>query len=537
MKKLVYLLVILPLIYSCTKKDPKEALVQIGQQTFSKSQFEAFEKVIKMYPVDPGVYFPVFRSPITHLIETEVIYNQTPQALRDSLKATADWKLKEKYYPAQLFLFDYLSSNLGISEQEISSFYEAHKESFKATITNDSTKKDSTYYRPLTEVKSQIVDTLFIRANQPDSVFLSRFDSLAEKPYINDQWLMHIRQNLPNFFMKKIFAEVNGKPYPDSLSEIFGAGKYISQAELDVIMSWIPEMRRGDYKSPEQQRNIVEWLVKWKLFSTYAYTKQLNDPQMLKKIMEWAWKLNVVYHYVNTTMASIAESSVVIDSAMLLYSLYDDNGYTLVNTNDNGFTTKERSLRRELVILKVDSIIMSYRQKTTIQTLQNDWTDIKNQKPDSLMKVAETYRDSGKTNEAKDIFLTLTKEFAFTPEGKNAFIELAKLQTEQQLYTQAISNYRQYLVNNGDKDKRCNTFFMIGFIYDEYLEKPLNAEVNYKWVLKNTPDCELADDAEFMMLHLNEPMSSVEELRDEATRQGRKVESANEGTSADTTKL
>jgi hypothetical protein len=65
---------------------------------------------------------------------------------------------------------------------------------------------------------------------------------------------------------------------------------------------------------------------------------------------------------------------------------------------------------------------------------------------------------------------------------------------------------------------------MIGFIYDEYQNKSDLAEANYKWVLKNTPDCELSDDAEFMTLHLGEPMNSVEELRAEARRQGRKVD-------------
>jgi hypothetical protein len=66
---------------------------------------------------------------------------------------------------------------------------------------------------------------------------------------------------------------------------------------------------------------------------------------------------------------------------------------------------------------------------------------------------------------------------------------------------------------------------MIGFIYDEHLNKPEKAEQNYKWILHNARDCELADDAEFMVLHLDEPMSSVEELRAEALRQGRKIES------------
>ena len=66
--------------------------------------------------------------------------------------------------------------------------------------------------------------------------------------------------------------------------------------------------------------------------------------------------------------------------------------------------------------------------------------------------------------------------------------------------------------------------FMIGFIYDEYCNKPEMAEANYRRVLKNAPGCELADDAEFMMLHLGEQMASVNKLQAEVKRQGKKVE-------------
>jgi hypothetical protein len=105
-----------------------------------------------------------------------------------------------------------------------------------------------------------------------------------------------------------------------------------------------------------------------------------------------------------------------------------------------------------------------------------------------------------------------------------ALTEMAKIQTEKGKYRDAINNYRDYILMGGDAERRCNTFFMIGFIYDEYLNKSENAEVHYKWILKNTPDCELADDAEFMCLHLDEPMTSVEELQAEARRQGRKID-------------
>jgi tetratricopeptide (TPR) repeat protein len=142
------------------------------------------------------------------------------------------------------------------------------------------------------------------------------------------------------------------------------------------------------------------------------------------------------------------------------------------------------------------------------------------------MMHADSLRDTGNTNEAEMIYEMLSKQFLFTSEGMRSLIEVAKILTERQQYTMAIKNYRDYLVLSKDISKRCNTFFMIGFIYDEYLNKPEDARVNYRWVLKNTPDCELTDDAEFMSLHLGEAMNSVEELRAEAMRQGKKVDTS-----------
>jgi hypothetical protein len=101
---------------------------------------------------------------------------------------------------------------------------------------------------------------------------------------------------------------------------------------------------------------------------------------------------------------------------------------------------------------------------------------------------------------------------------------MSKILTEKELYWEAITNYRRFLLLSDNYEKRCNIFFMIGFVFGEYLSKPELAEASYKWILKNTPDCELSDDAEFMCLHLDEPMIGVEELRAEAKRQGREVE-------------
>ena len=529
MKKFTLILVVLSLAMVCTKKTTEDDIVRIGRKTISKAQYNAFERAVRMYPTNTGAYFPAYRSTISHCIETEVLFNQkSARAVRDSLEKTDDWQWKKKYFPAQLFFMDYLVENRCIPDEQISAYYEAHKDSFKVVVKGDSTKKDSSYYQPLTEVKGRILDTLFLKENQPDSAFLARYDSLPEKRDLDQQWLQYIRQTMSAFFMKKLYNEMTGTPYPDSLSDIFGEGKYITQADMDVIMSWIDETKRHFYESPERKRELVEWLVKWKLFSAYAEKLGRNKLPEVRQVVEWARKLNTVYCYIATRMEPSVRSSITIDTAMMLYAFYDDNGYVPIGKESHSFENKIKNEIEDLMRLKIDSVIIGYRQKYTITFLQNDWKDTKNENPADLLAKADELRDSGKTSEAKTAYESLTKDFVLSPEGQTALVELAKLQTEQQLYTQAIGNYRKFLLLSPDGGKRCNTFFMIGFIYDEYLDKPLHAEENYKWVLKNTPDCELADDAEFMMCHLNEPMSSVEELRDEAQRQGRKIDPLDE---------
>ena len=534
MKKYLHLVIVLPLLMVCAGKAPEDGLVKIGRTVLTKADMEAFNKITGMYPVDPGPYFPGIRSRITHQVETEVLHREKAVSrIQDSLEKTADWEWKQRYFPAQMYLMDYLSTNLNIPDEQINAYYEANKDSlFKMTIKGDSTKADSSYYRSLNDAKPDIVTTLFALQNKPDSAFLARYDSLPEQKELDNQWVGYVRQRLPQYFMKKLYKELTGTPYPDSLNDIFGKGKFITQRDLDVIISWIPETRRGLYASDDHKRELVEWLVKWKVFSALSEKSGRSGTPEVKLAMQWARKLNSVYYYVNTVVVPSLEKSISLDSAMLLYALYDDNGYAPADYASQSFTGKVQSTTRDMMNMKLDSMLVSLRNRYGVTFLQNDWKDNKNDDPAELLKKADALRDSGKTNEARDAYLTLTRDFQFTDEGKGAFVELAKLQTEQQLYTQAIGNYRKYLLLSNDESKRCNTFFMIGFIYDEYLNHPLNAEYNYKWVLENTPSCELADDAEFMMLHLDEPMSSVEELRDEALRQGRDIEPVDEDSTA-----
>jgi tetratricopeptide (TPR) repeat protein len=274
--------------------------------------------------------------------------------------------------------------------------------------------------------------------------------------------------------------------------------------------------------------DLAKWLLKWKLFTEDAKKCGFYSGNDIKSMLDWAWKVEVAVNYVNSELAPAAKAAAKVDTAMCVYAMWDEKS-TVTPKDTASLNRTVSQYRNKMVTIKIDSMIYSLRKKHNISFLMPEYKDDKVANPSVLIAHADSLRDTGNTAEASNVYRQLVTSFPFTPEGTRAYTELAKVQTEKGEYSEAVKNYREFLVMSNDKSKQCNTFFMIGFIYDEYLNKPDLAEANYKWVLKNTPDCELADDAEFMALHLGEPMNSVEELRAEAKRQGRKVDTSNTG--------
>ncbi|NLW30587.1 MAG: hypothetical protein GXY77_03920 [Fibrobacter sp.] len=536
MKHLTLLLIpFLSFFIFCTKDTDPDALVRIGKTSYSKEQLETFRKVSGIYPSQSPEYFPGKRSLISQMVETEVIYKKASRFYsKNEIKNSLDWKWQQKYYPAQFFMMEFLSTNLNISEDEIKNYYEANKESFKVETKADSSTKDSTdslvsteatAYKSLSEVKGLIVETLFFQKYLPDSSFVSRFDSTADSSDIARQWLRYANANIPDFFMRQFYKEKYGRPYQDSISEVLGKEKIVQQQDVDLILSWIPEKRKSMYETENGKKDLVEWLLKWKLISEAASESGFTSSDEMKNRMDWAWKIALVYKYLKEEIIpQVKNTPVEFDTSIVEYAVYDETGNPSMDLDSFYLHSKIKTITESYYSRRIDSIIYDMRKDANIEFLQNDHKDNLDQNPAALLKQADSLRDTSNIKDAEKNYRILAEDFAFTPEGKNALIELAKLQTEKQQYLQAIRNYRNYLITDHDKEKRCNTFFMIGFIYDEYMNMPQQAEINYKWILKNTPGCELSDDAEFMLLHLDEPMNSVEELQAEAIRQGRQID-------------
>jgi tetratricopeptide (TPR) repeat protein len=534
----------------CQNRDKKDIVATIDSFTLTKDNYNTFMEMRRYYPSATGDYFPGNQQGTALLLATMFLSeDEKASSLAGKLKSSQDWEWKQRYFPGQMYLSNVLAGNNGFTDKELQDYYKAHLDKFKTHMplpsrapdtaakgkapgsVKDIKKdmpKDTVIQKPFAECKAQIVSEMFLaRYPAPDSLFrkhdpkdTAKIDSQA----VRDRYMYSIRNTLPDFFMNKSYEQKFKHKLPDSLSQWYGKGKVITPEDMNVILHWLPEDQRSAYTTPAGTKDLAKWLLKWKLFTEDAKRSGYSSSDQIKHILEWAWKFEVAVNYVNSELAPVAKSSAAVDTSMCLYAMWDERNAVTKDTAALNKTVSDRI--KKIISIKIDSMIYSLRKKHTVTFVGAEYKDDQSANPAALIAHADSLRDTGNTGDAMNTYRQLVTSFPFTPEGVRAYTELAKVQTEKGEYNDAIKNYRDFLVMSSDKSKRCNTFFMIGFIYDEYLHRSDIAEANYKWVLKNTPECELAEDAEFMTLHLGEPMNSVEELRAEAKRQGKKVDTS-----------
>jgi len=440
-----------------------------------------------------------------------------------------------------------LQHNLGFPEEQIKAYYEAHKREFRRLQGFDANGKacTSNVVLPYDEVALDVSKKMFLEKYQPDSAGVKEVKrALAndkQSPLvmaktaadstrvIRSERVEYLRDlGHRDFFLDLYYKEKFGKPFPRTLSDIYGKDKYVTPAEMDVVFSWMAADKRATFrKDPQVMLDFALWIARWKLFSDKSKQTGFASRPKTQNLLKWAWELEIAQRYVDNTLVPAAvKKAAGIDSSMALYSCSDKEGRVVLPSEKLVFSRCYNTLVTQAVSAKLDSLVYEIRKGRSIKFFKqaDGYFDRRVKNPAELFRQANALRDSGKAREALEQYQTLVDNFVFTPEGKQSLTEMAKIQGEQGGYTEGITNYRSYLLSGVDRKTLINTMFMIGYMYDQNLSRPDLAELNYKWVLKNAPESELGDDAEFMMLHLGEPMAGPEELQAAALRQGKKVE-------------
>jgi len=536
-------------LFMCQGSKVKDPIVKVGRVTLGQQNLEAFKKVAGSYPAPFAHYFPAQRQPVSFMIECEAVYQFSKSSkISEKVSASLDWEWKKRFFTSTLF-FDLMGDNLGFTDAQLGEFYKKSRETF-SVLTKTEIGLDSSFVPEFEKIKRQVADQLFYETYKPDSVFIERLGQRAQdSASLRNHWIYNARSNPSEFFMRQLYKENYGETYTDSIEQVYGSGKLIVSDDIDVIRSWVPENRANSMRMKE----LVEWLLKWKLFSDQAQKLGLASSPEFKEMLHWALRIDVAQQYISQEILpkhnitkpiiNMARSS---DSSLAALILLDQQGNT-VQPNPMRISTELENIVKARINAKIDKEIFDIRKSVKVAFLQNDLNDDRDADPVLLIAKADSLREAGwgadadleqaealkLIDEAENIYRTLINSFAFTPHGRRAHSEIAKIQIdkynansnkERWLLTAAINYYRKGQVFDTEEETLCNSFFMIGFTYDEYIKNFSLAEANYKWILKNSPTCALVSDAEFMMLHLDEPMVSIEEIQARSVRQGRKID-------------
>jgi TolA-binding protein len=81
---------------------------------------------------------------------------------------------------------------------------------------------------------------------------------------------------------------------------------------------------------------------------------------------------------------------------------------------------------------------------------------------------------------------------------------LAQQYSEKGDFQSAIRTYQDILKDYPRSPRACKAQFLIGFVYSENVKDYDHARIAYQLVIDNYPDCDLVDDARYMLENLQQ---------------------------------
>ena len=488
-----------------------EPFGRIAGKKFTIGDLTAFNSMLYHHPVR-GMEgrFPGNRQTTTLFIETQVLYPEAAVFRRQVMNGL-DWKWKEIYLPGQIYQIGVIDRNMGIPDEEIYDFYKRHRSELLVEFGLGS--GDSL---DLNSARMSIIRRLFMAKYPPTAEFSALFPGMSQLE-INNLWFEQASGDRASFFRDVLYRKKFGRDFPreNTREALVGPGKLISDSELNSVMGWIA---RGHNVS---ENLVAARMVSWILFSEKARSTGYLKSEGYKKLKEQFDRFEVVRYYVNEVLGDRIKSDWRPNDDIIRFAIADQSRRPSLSIPREQVAIFSDSLRNIMHEARIIEYIHGRRARANVQFLQRDYIDMFEKSPAQLKHEADSLAANQNTERARRIYRDLIEWFLYSPQGITAFLEAAKLQTDSRAYTDAISSYRQFLLYGGDEAEWCRVFFMIGYIYAEYLENYPFAAMNYRWILQNQPDCSLAPDAEFMYLNLGEPMTDVDELRQMAIRQGR----------------
>ena len=502
--------------FGCSKKSDPEGIDapfgKIGRKTYSISDLIAFNSMMYHHPVrEMEERFPGRRNTTTSFIETQVLYSEAQTYKKQVMNGT-EWKWKEIYIPGQIYQVGVIDKNMGSTDEEIYEYYKKYKNELLMEFgLGEGDEMD------FSRARFSVIRKLFLSKFPPTQDFAAAYAGFSEGE-IQNKWFEQMAGDRAAFFRDALYRKRFGSEFPreDPRTRLVGAGKLISETELNIVMSWVSQ------KQNVSENLVVAKMVSWILFSEEARKSGFIKTEGYKKLKEQFDRFEIVRYYVNNVLADKIKSDFAFNHDFVRFAIIDSTKIPyLSSVSQEDIKDVGDALMSVMYEAKIIEYIHKRRANAKVTLLQKDYVDMFDKTPAQIKHEADSLAVNQNIERARRVYRDLTEWFLYSPEGIEAYLELAKLQTDSRAYADAVKSYRNFLLYGGSDSEWCKVFFMIGYVYAEYLNNYPLAAMNYRWILQNQPDCDLSADAEFMYLNLGEPMVDVEELRQQSIRQGR----------------
>ena len=164
-----------------------------------------------------------------------------------------------------------------------------------------------------------------------------------------------------------------------------------------------------------------------------------------------------------------------------------------------------KNLKRKYRQRPRERMIEQLKEKYGVKVYDPLYEEEKLSDPLEAFKLAQNFHNDRKLDDALKQYKKVRLAFA----GKEHYslqdsvcMAMAQVYVEQEKYKDALAEYRRLLFLYPESSNNYKAQFMIGFIYAENLNKNGLAIKAFKELLSKYPNCDLADDADWMIRNI-----------------------------------
>ncbi len=162
-----------------------------------------------------------------------------------------------------------------------------------------------------------------------------------------------------------------------------------------------------------------------------------------------------------------------------------------------------QNIKSEYLTLAKNRINENLTKKYNAVILDSAYQEMSESDPIKAYALAQNLHADRKLNEALNQYKHIRKSFPQAHSLQDSVsLGMAQVYIEFEKFQEALGEYRRLLYLYPKSPNNYKAQFMIGFIYSENLKDDKKAIEAFKSVLENFPNCDLADDADWMIRNI-----------------------------------